>query len=122
MLGVLVMSLGIGLVMIKAKGDLVKDISAYATKFGDAEDYCLTKVCLKYTKEDYPKVFPKGCVQAAADILDKLDVSVEPCEDFYQFACGSYIEQTVIPDDHTKVSSFSTINDKLNEQVVLLLW
>ena len=62
-------------------------------------------------------MFPKGCVQAAADIIDKLDVSVEPCEDFYQFACGSYIDKTVIPDDQTKVSSFSTINDKLNEQV-----
>ena len=62
-------------------------------------------------------MFPKGCIQTAADILDKLDESAEPCEDFYQFACGSYIDKTVIPDDQTKVSSFSTIKDKLNEQV-----
>ena len=59
----------------------------------------------------------KGCITTAADILDNLDDSVDPCDDFYQFACGGYIERTVIPDDHTRVNQFSTLDDKLNEQV-----
>ena len=63
----------------------------------------------------------KGCITTAAEILDKLNENVDPCDDFYQFACGGYIASTVIPDDHTKVSSFSIIDDKLNEQVVFLL-
>ena len=60
----------------------------------------------------------KGCITTAAYVLDNLDDSVDPCDDFYQFACGGYMERTVIPDDHTRVNTFSTSDDKLNEQVV----
>ena len=59
----------------------------------------------------------QGCIQTAADLLDKLDQTANPCEDFYQFACGGYIEKTVIPDDRTRTSMFSLVGDKLNEQV-----
>ena len=58
-----------------------------------------------------------GCVQAAADILSNMDHSVNPCEDFYQFACGGFIEKTVIPDDRTRMSSFSVLSDELLTQV-----
>ena len=64
----------------------------------------------------------KGCIQAAADILDKLDERVDPCDDFYKFACGSFIEKTVIPDDKTSVSMFSVLGDKLNLQVCLVFY
>ena len=61
-----------------------------------------------------------GCVQAAADILSNMDHSVNPCEDFYQFACGGFIEKTVIPDDRTRMSSFSVLSDELLTQVGVL--
>ena len=59
----------------------------------------------------------KDCIQAAADLLDNIDESVNPCDDFYQFACGGFIQQTNIPDDKSKYSAFSVLGDKLNEQV-----
>ena len=61
----------------------------------------------------------KECITAAADLLENMDDSVDPCEDFYNFACGGFIENKVIPDDKSKFSSFTVLSDKLNEQVVL---
>lgn len=58
-----------------------------------------------------------GCVKAASEILNNMDESVNPCDDFYQFACGGFIKKTVIPDDRTRMSSFSVLSDELLEQV-----
>lgn len=58
-----------------------------------------------------------GCVHAASKMLDHMDESIEPCDDFYNFACGQYVEDTIIPDDKVSVNAFSVISDKLQEQL-----
>lgn len=58
-----------------------------------------------------------GCVHAASKMLEQMDQTVEPCDDFYEFACGQYVEDTIIPDDKVSVNAFSVISDKLQEQL-----
>merc|ERR1712110_1251322 len=59
----------------------------------------------------------KGCVKAAADLINSMDETVDPCSDFYNFACGNFIKETVIPDHQTSTGSFSLVRDKLNRRL-----
>ncbi|EDW13650.2 neprilysin-2 isoform X3 [Drosophila mojavensis] len=59
----------------------------------------------------------KECIHTASTVLRKIKPEVEPCDNFYEFACGSYIEEENIPDDKVSISTFSVISDKLQEQL-----
>ncbi|XP_037924758.1 neprilysin-2 isoform X2 [Hermetia illucens] len=61
------------------------------------------------------------CVHTASNVLEALDTSVEPCDDFYNFACGSFLKNTNIPDEKTQVNTFSVIGDKLQIQLKQLI-
>lgn len=46
-----------------------------------------------------------------------MDESIDPCDDFYEFACGKFLRDTVIPDEQIAVMSFVTVHDKVQEQL-----
>lgn len=46
-----------------------------------------------------------------------MDPEVEPCDDFYDFACGGFLKSTNIPDDKTSVNTFIEISDELQKQL-----
>ncbi|CAH1130598.1 unnamed protein product [Ceutorhynchus assimilis] len=58
-----------------------------------------------------------GCIHTASRVLEYMDQSVDPCDDFYEFTCGNFIKKTNIPDDKSSVTSFSIISDMLQEQL-----
>lgn len=65
------------------------------------DDVCVTPVCLSESES----------------VLAKLDETVLPCEDFYRFACGNFLNETKIPDDKTSVDVGTILDDKLKEQL-----
>lgn len=58
-----------------------------------------------------------ACKLEAENIIAKLNESVDPCEDFYLFACGTFLNQTTIPDEKTSVDPASLLEDKMKEQL-----
>ena len=58
-----------------------------------------------------------SCINAANSLIQNMDSSVDPCEDFYQYACGGFLERVRIPDDQSSRSQFGIIDDELEEQL-----
>ena len=59
----------------------------------------------------------KTCVTAAGAILKSMDDAVNPCDNFYQFACGGWIKSNPIPAGESRWSTFSFLR-KQNELVI----
>ncbi|XP_009940685.2 neprilysin isoform X3 [Opisthocomus hoazin] len=57
------------------------------------------------------------CIKSAARILENMDTTAEPCNDFYQYACGGWLKRNVIPETSSRYSNFDILRDEL--EVVL---
>ncbi|KAK4879929.1 hypothetical protein RN001_008075 [Aquatica leii] len=57
------------------------------------------------------------CNRVSQEVLENLDETVNPCDNFYQFACGGYIKSRKIPDDQTIISTLSEINTLVINQL-----
>ena len=55
----------------------------------------------------------RACVRAAARILARLDPTVDPCNDFYTFSCGSFLETSTVPDDANALSTLQEMQDEM---------
>ena len=61
------------------------------------------------------------CVKESAEIAASLDYSIDPCENFYDFVCGKYIHDTVLPDDKSMETSFTLAQDEINRKLQMAL-
>ena len=57
------------------------------------------------------------CVTASAAIIESIDEGVDPCEDFYGFACNGWIERHQIPKGQ---SSWSVTDQRSEDNLELL--
>ncbi|XP_070330267.1 membrane metallo-endopeptidase-like 1 isoform X3 [Odocoileus virginianus] len=68
---------------------------------------------IKTPKDKVETCTTPGCVMAAARILQNMDPSMEPCDDFYQYACGGWLRRHVIPETNSRYSVFDILRDEL---------
>ncbi|XP_033107580.1 membrane metallo-endopeptidase-like 1 [Anneissia japonica] len=67
------------------------------------------------SKNDKPSVcLTPDCVEVAASLISKMDPTVDPCVNFYEYACGGWKEKSVIPDEEAGLFIFTQLSDRLN--------
>ncbi|KRT83251.1 Peptidase [Oryctes borbonicus] len=57
------------------------------------------------------------CIHTASNILKWMNPAIEPCDDFYEFACGNFIKDSKIRDDESTVSTSSVSDELVMEQL-----
>lgn len=57
------------------------------------------------------------CIRLAANYLNNMNQEVNPCENFYEFACGRYAAQKVVPDHDKKVTILSEMKKDLDRHL-----
>ncbi|CAH0403542.1 unnamed protein product [Chilo suppressalis] len=58
-----------------------------------------------------------SCIYTASEVIRALDTSQDPCEDFYEFACGGWIRNNPIPEGKSTWGIFSKI--ELQNQLII---
>ncbi|XP_051163725.1 endothelin-converting enzyme 1-like [Leptopilina boulardi] len=75
-----------------------------------------------FRKEEYKEMCQsEECINTAAKILDAMNKTVDPCQDFYQFACGGWIDKHPIPQSQAAWDQLSLIREELIQKLRILL-
>ncbi|OCT91508.1 phosphate-regulating neutral endopeptidase PHEX [Xenopus laevis] len=79
----------------------------------------VSKGLISFQKEEY--CLTPECIEAAASIRSKMNLSVDPCDDFYEYACGGWIEENPIPDDMSNYGIYPWLRANVDLKLKALL-
>ncbi|XP_037295132.1 endothelin-converting enzyme homolog isoform X3 [Manduca sexta] len=65
--------------------------------------------CYKPDSEESSVCLSGSCIYTASEVIKALDETQDPCEDFYEFACGGWIRNNPIPEGKPSWGIFSKI-------------
>lgn len=59
----------------------------------------------------------KNCEDESKLILEKIDDSIDPCDDFYHFACGNYIKSHQLSKDVHKFDEIEMLRSRVEREI-----
>lgn len=59
----------------------------------------------------------EGCIDAAYNIFHSMNRSVDPCDNFYDFACGGWLQNNPIPESKSFWAGYTVIQEN-NERII----
>ncbi|XP_033113724.1 endothelin-converting enzyme homolog [Anneissia japonica] len=71
--------------------------------------FCVIGLAVQLQKSKNRYCLTPTCVSVASSVINSMDISVDPCEDFYKYSCGGWIKSHPIPDGSTRWGTFGTV-------------
>ncbi|XP_012277674.1 endothelin-converting enzyme 1 isoform X2 [Orussus abietinus] len=76
---------------------------------------------LQTLSNQYEVCGTKACRETADEILQNMNPTLDPCEDFYEFACGGWRKRYAVPHAGTAWNQFVSLNTKKFNQILTIL-
>ncbi len=68
-----------------------------------------------------PGIAPDIAAPVAAEVAANMDPSTNPCDDFYRYACGGWIDSTELPGDQPRYGRFQALRERNQETLKSIL-
>lgn len=61
------------------------------------------------------------CIRTASRLLGAMKLELDPCDNFYEFACGTWVETHQVPEDKGSIDTMEEVSDRLERDLQELL-